>query len=675
MAEVHKKLLLLDGNGLAYRAFYALPPMSTSSGEKVQAVYGFTTMFLKILEEIKPDYVAASFDKAPPSERLKEYGEYKAHRQKMPETLSSQLQLIEKMLELFNIPIFWTEGYEADDCIGTMAVSAERMGVSVIIVSGDRDLLQLVSPGIKVMTPKKGISSMTVYDPEQVREKFGLSPSQIVDLKSLAGDSSDNIPGVPGIGDVSAKKLIQDFHTLEGVLENLQSIQPRWRDLIIASVDLAKLSKRLATIKVDLELPFELERCKRRAPAEGPLREFLQYLEFNSLRKKLFPSEDRAVGVPSSVDFSRVSSRDEWNRAMECFRKAESLAVFRMGKGMMPFFPENLGLSISSDSSPVYYVPFVVDLHDESRGHNEPRETLSEKYILGDLLKLFESREMWGYDIKELLHMFVNQTGSHPERFFDVAIASHLLEPQEASPKLSAIARKYLGKEIESREEILARSKDSESLAEQGEALARCAANAAGAILEVVPLLEKRLGEMELHTVYHTLELPMITVLAHMERKGIFADNSSLRESSKLLGERISSLETTIYELGGEKFNINSPKQLGEILFGKLKIPSLKKTKQGYSTSQEVLQDLADSFPIVRKVLEYKEVKKLQSTYAEALPGLISSHSGRIHSTFSQKATATGRLSSSEPNLQNIPVRSATGQIIRAAFRPQNGED
>lgn len=672
MTGWQKKIVLLDGNGMAYRAFYALPPLETSRGEKVQAVYGFMTMLIKILDEINPDFIAAAFDKAPPSERLKEYQQYKAHRQKMPESLSSQLLLIEKILSIYRIPIFWEEGYEADDCIGTMATKAQALGIFVIIFSGDLDFLQLISPNVKVVTPKRGISDMIEYDEEQVRKKFGLSPAQIVDMKALAGDSSDNIPGVPGIGEVSAQKLIREFGSLEGVIENLELVQPKWRNLIRSSIESAKLGKKLVTIRTDIDIPFDINRCVRTTPDPVELKEFLTNLQFVTLLKKYFPSEEKRK--TPSVDFSLIDRKENWEKAKECFKKAEQLAVFRIGKGSIPFHSRSIGIAIATGSSEIFYISFQLDISKEHNCCADIQESLSEKFIVSELGKLLESRELWGYDIKELLHLFIYYTSSHPEKFFDVGIASHLLNPQETSPELSSIVMKYLEKEIGKREELFKKSKAEECSPVCNEEVAKYATSSAAVIIELVPILREKLRRSELEKVYYELELPLIPVLVHMEREGIFADVFALKDASLKLGERIRILEERVYKLAGEKFNINSPKQLGEILFVKLGFPAPKKTKLGYSTSQEVLHDL-EEFPIVRQILEYKEAKKLQSTYADALPGMINFHTHRIHTTFNSRGTATGRLSSSEPNLQNIPIRSVSGQVIRRAFRPQDEGD
>lgn len=510
---------------------------------------------------------------------------------------------------------------------------------------------------------------MIIYDEDQVREKLGLDPLQVVDMKALAGDPSDNIPGVPGIGGVSARKLVKEFGSLEGVLENLESVQPRWRDLIRSSIDSARLSKKLATIKTDLDLHFDLEKCLRTDPDLPQLRDFLTYLEFRTLLKKLAPSGEEPEAAIWSVDFTTIDSSDGWESAKATLEKSESLTIFRIGRS--PSLP--LGISLASSSGEIFYVPFMHDLREKSIEHQG--EKYSERFILQELLTLLQSRELLGCQIKELLHQFITYTGTCPQKFFDVAIAFHLLEAQETSPKLSSIARKFLSREIEGREELLAAFPTNGPAGLPGDRIARTATSAAAAIHELTPMLKKRLADEGLEKIVTDLEHPLIPVLTLMERAGIFVDGGALREASEKLGARATELEEEIHEAAGEKFNINSPKQLGEILFGKLQLPAQKKTKQGYSTSQDVLQDLADRFPVVRDVLEYKEVRKLQSTYTDKLPDMIDPATGRIHSTFNTTVTATGRLSSTEPNLQNIPIRTSSGQIIRAAFKVERPEN
>jgi DNA polymerase I len=692
VTERPPRLVLIDGNNLAYRAFYALPPLSTSRGIAVQAVYGFTTMLLKILEEAKPDYIAASFDKSAPEERLKEFTDYKVHRQKMPESLQSQFPLIEEVLEAFHIPIIWMEGHEADDCIGTMARQAAASGIEAIIVSGDGDVLQLVEPLIKVMAPKKGISDMHVYDEAAVREKYSLEPLQIIDLKAIAGDSSDNIPGVRGMGETSAKKLLMEYGSLDRILENLEKIPPKWQKLIEASRDLALMSRKLATIRTDLLLTASLQDCRRTEPDEERLRSLFTTFEFHSLIKKLFkesaPAPGEAIapearkmsegqesphhvspeGATTHHDSMLVTDRDAWSFMMRHLLEShkEPLALFWLGLAGKPHPSKLRALACSLPRGQIYYVV----LHEPAGSlplSGEGFESLEPLWVLGELAKVLEDgRELWIHDLKEWLHLCRGFRGPG----FDLAGAAHLLDPGTASPRLSALASRYLGRTIPGREELLAKKS---SVTDHE--MKHCAVECLAALREIVPLLKENLSREALTAVYEKVEIPLLPIIAAMERKGIYVDRSQLQYASRTLGARADELQEKIYEAAGEKFNINSPKQLGEILFGKLGLPARGKTTQGYSTSQDVLQDLVESFPIARMVLDFKEVKKLQSTYADALPALIHPSSGRLHTTFNPRGTATGRLSSSEPNLQNIPVRSSLGQLIRKAFRAEKPHD
>jgi DNA polymerase I len=699
MTERPPRLVLIDGNNLAYRAFYALPSLTTSRGIAVQAVYGFTTMLLKIMEEAKPDYVATSFDKSAPEERLKEFSDYKAHRQKMPESLASQFPLIENVLAAFHIPIIWMEGHEADDCIGTLARQAAASGMEVLIVSGDGDVLQLVAPLIKVMAPKKGISDMHIFDEAAVREKYNLEPLQIIDLKAIAGDSSDNIPGVKGMGETSAKKLLVEYGSLDRIIENLDSLPERWRKLIEASRESALMSRRLATIKTDLPIAEDFEKCRRREPDEELLRSLFTDFEFHSLIKKLFkerkPADDPGLSLhddgphgeksdPSDIPpvhtdarlhgekphrgFTAVTDREGWEVMMHDLQRHQDtpLAIFWI-RGGLKLRPSKLrALCCALTDGEPYYIP-LIEPADALPLSGDGFDGLSPLWALNELQQLFsKGRELWIHDMKEWLHL----SRGFDSPCFDLAGAAHLLDPGTASPRLSALASRYLGRTIPGQEELLGKK----TPVTESE-IRHCALESIEALRELVPLVKEKLQKEALREVFENVEIPLLPVILSMERKGIFVDLPLLGEASRTLSSRALELQERIYTMAGEKFNINSPKQLGEILFGKLGLPTKGKTTQGFSTSHDVLQDLVHRFPVAGLVLDFKEVKKLQSTYADALPSLVNPSTGRLHTTFNPRGTATGRLSSSEPNLQNIPIRSPLGQLIRRAFRAEKAGD
>ncbi|MDQ7822818.1 MAG: DNA polymerase I [Candidatus Eremiobacteraeota bacterium] len=647
MTEKPPMLLLVDGHGLAYRAFYALPPLETSKREKVNALYGFATMLLKVLDEVKPDFVAASFDKAPPSERLREYCDYKAHRQKMPEDLAGQLDAIEKLVDLFGIPIVFEHGHEADDCIGTLAVKAEKEGLEVMIVSADRDFLQLVSPAVKVLSPHRGISEFVVFDEEKVKAKYGLTPSQIVDLKAIAGDSSDNLPGVAGIGDVTARKLLAEFGSLEGILSSLERVPPRFRGLLEKDRDLARRDRKLAVIRTDLDITFDRELFRFGPPAGESLKAFLEHFEFKSLLKKLFPAEilPQADGA-ASLECCVLDGEERLEKLLEDLKESGCPVLFGAGPGSALS-----GLAIAPSRDVLYYLPL---------------SGAEEELLAAVMGALASCREIGGFAMKGILRLLLTKGLPLPRNIYDAAMASFLLEPGEGAQKLPSVYRRFAGKVLEA---------PFEALGGKGEvpaaAVKSCALAGASAIAELVPILKERIAEESLEKVLYEVELPLIAVLAALEHRGIYCDAALLREASGVLGRRAEALEEEIHVMAGEKFNISSPKKLGEILFGKLSIPGKTRTTQGYSTAQDVLSELAPLYPIVDKILEFREVKKLQNTYADALPAMVSPLTGRIHTTFNARGTATGRLSSSEPNLQNIPVRTALGHLIRKAFRPE----
>jgi len=670
------RMILIDGHGLAYRAFYALPPLSTSKGQEVQAVYGFTNMLLKVVEETKPEYVAASFDKTPPAERLKEFSEYKAHRQKMPESLQRQMSLIEDMVEALHIPMLWIEGQEADDCLGTMAVKAAAEGLEVVIVSADKDFFQLVSPMIKVLVPKKGISDFILYDAEEVKKKMSLEPSQIVDMKAMAGDPSDNIPGVAGIGEVTTKKLLAQFGSLENLFARLDEVPPRWKALLEASRESALMSKRLATIRTDLDLSFSPLEMRAMDPDRAKLKPLLEELEFHSLLKKMFREDAQLQPLKASAtrEFRHLASLQQWKETLSELQKHDSTALFWLlgGAGNGPARPSRMRAIACADplGDLLYLTVFPETNMTQSLFEIESAAIPHAEDVLKVLSPLFsKDRCLWGHDLKEWCLLLDALSIPCEASLFDTAGAAHLLDPREPSPKFSLVAQRHLSRAAAGREEIFAKGKGNSG--PERDELLHYSADGVMAVIDLVPVLRKSLDRENLSHVFEEIELPLLPVLASMERKGIWLDQAELRDASRIIVSRSMELESSIHAMAGERFNINSPKQLGDVLFVKMGIPAGEKTSQGFSTSQDVLGELAGNYEIVRKVLEYKELKKLQSTYVDTLPSMVSTLTGRIHTTFNPRGTATGRLSSSEPNLQNIPVRTAMGALIRRAFRPE----
>ncbi len=630
-----KKVFLIDGNGLAYRAFYALPPLTNSKGEPTGAVYGFTQMLLKLLEE-DPYAIIVAFDKKGPTFRHEEYEKYKAQRPSMPEDLVFQLPLIKEVISALGIPIFEETGYEADDLIGTLAKLGEEKGYDVYIVTGDRDALQLITPKVKVLLTQRGITDMELYDTEKVLERFGILPSQIPDFIGLKGDSSDNIPGVPGIGEKTAVDLIRRFGSLEKVLENISQVPgKKRRENLRAFKDQAMLSKKLATIIRDIPIEIDFEKIKFNPENKNAdkLLELFERLEFKQLIKRLF----------SNTPFKE---EEEEKIKLNYIKKKEELSKFEVEKGgeISFFIIKKKGHPINSPAEKILISPKEGDY-----------------YLLSwDLFKkgegFWKDCEKNTYNIKEAYIYLLLSGLSFVGKDFDPMIASYLLDPGKGKYPLEDIAFEYL------KYRMGAYSGPETMWIDTVKVIHR-----------LKRVLQEKLEEFQLKELFYDIEMPLSYVLAKMEINGIKIDVEYLEKMKKELENKISQLEREIYDLAGEEFNINSPKQLGIILFEKLGCPVIKKTQTGYSTDISVLETLAKDYEIAEKIILYRQFTKLLSTYVDALIKLVNKNTGRIHTTFNQTGTATGRLSSSDPNLQNIPIRTELGKDIRRAFVSEEG--
>ncbi|MBT9134100.1 MAG: DNA polymerase I [Firmicutes bacterium] len=612
------RLFLIDGHALAFRAFYALEAaLATKDGRPTNAVYGCALMLNKLIEKHKPDYILASFDRGSPTIRLERYPEYKAQRERMPDELRLQIDYIKELLQASGISIFEVDGHEADDVIGTLTRHAEEAGIDTVIVTSDRDSLQLVSPQTKVMLTRKGVTETELVGEVEVFAKYGLRPKQLVDLKAFMGDASDNIKGVKGVGEKTALALVGEFGSVEGVYARLDAItRPKLKEMLIAGREDAFLSKFLATIVRDVELGFDLSQFRLRVEDKPRLARLYRDLELHSLLRKL---EGEASSIETQAQATTVKSqtyvsapREQGNRAG--LRLSE-------GEGML--------------------------LAD---AHGVRRIVASEPEQLGELRAILQDdaviKVVCEYKAAErALEALGLSLGAN---VFDIELAAYLLDPSQATYTCSELAQQYLGQSVSSGE---------------GEAL-------------VLPELSQRLThELEkknLSSLYYDVELPLARVLLAMERTGVAVDLSVLQDMEKHTSSRIHGLIEQIYSLAGQEFNISSPKQLGLILFEKLGLPTGKKTKTGYSTDAEVLEGLADQHEIVQKILEYRTLSKLKSTYLEGLQNAVDTK-GLVHTTYNQTVAATGRLSSTEPNLQNIPIRLAEGRMIRRAFCPAFG--
>jgi len=656
-----RKFALIDGNSLAYRAFFALPPLSTSDGRPTSAVYGFLTMLFRLLEEECPDVVCVAFDKGRPEFRLEEYDGYKAHRPETPDDLRQQMPVLREVLDVLEIPTAEAEGYEADDVLGTLCRMLERDGHEVVLVTGDADLLQLVSGRTRALLTRRGITDIAEYDEAAVRERYGVEPRRLPDLKGLMGDPSDGIPGVPGIGEKTAMKLLKRFGSLEEAIERAADAgSRRVVKALLEHAQQAKMSKRLATIRTDVPLEVDPSTLTRSRPDLGAVSEMFARLEFRSLLGRVSSVLDAGAAGPGEDAAAprheiRVLERpgDISRAAAEAARGERVAWHWRLiDDGSARPVPGAVAVSTAGGT-------WVVRLSSDEEGADE--EGL--RTCLRAMRPLLESAdvEVAGHGLKPVV-LALGRVGIEPPPvIFDSELAAYLLDPSRTSYRLADLVGSYLGRDLW--------GPDVET-PDEAEELAR----RARAVYELRPVLGEELEALGLLDLLRDVELPLIRVLADMEATGIAVDRRVLEEIGEELSGRIDALTGEIHDLAGVEFNINSTKQLAEVLFDKLGLPPVKRTKTGYSTSADVLEELAPRHEIVRRILEYRQLSKLKGTYVDGLASQIDPSTGRIHSRFNQTITATGRLSSAEPNLQNIPVRMEVGRRLRKAF-VASGED
>jgi DNA polymerase I len=639
-------MFLLDGHSLAYRAFFALPPtLATSSGTLTNAVYGFTSMVIKLLAEEKPDLIAVFFDAGKPTVRLAKDADYKAGRRETPQDFTSQLGLIEEVLEAMRIPVLRiADGNEADDAIGTLALRAHEQGVDATIVTADRDFFQLVRPGVTVMFNRKGISDIVRYDADAVTERYGITPAQYLDFVALKGDTSDNIPGVPGVGDKTAAKLVNQFGTVEELVANTDMLKGKQKENVEASADRLGLNKDLARIDTDLELPVDPDDCVMGEWDTDEVRRLFASLEFRSLFDRL-----QEIGnVKPKVDVAELDLRE--------VTAAELPAIWGGGAPV--------GVQLDADDDAVRGVAL------SAGGAQAAYAPLEGVDPLGSFL-VDPGAPKWTHDAKALERVALRSGGSIDGVAFDTMLAGYLLDPASADYPLRGLAETYLGADVLGAVEG--------EQAEEGQLFAdaswRTVAAEAAAIALLAPVMEERIEQQGLRSLLDDVELPLSSVLARMEARGIRLDVDYLEEMGESVRDRMATLKAEVYTQAGEEFNLNSPPQLRKILYDQLGLQPGKKTPKGeLSTDASVLEKLRDAHPIVDALLSWRELDKLNSTYLEALPRLVDPRDGRVHTTFVQTSAATGRLSSTNPNLQNVPIRTELGRQIRRAFVP-GGED
>ncbi len=656
------KLVIIDTYSLANRAFFALPPLATSEGQVTNAVYGMAMMMLRLLEETRPDYFLAAMDAGVPTFRHQEYDAYKGQRMKMEDSLRTQIPIIKELLGRLKIQVYEHPGYEADDIIGTMAKSAARQGLQVEIVTGDRDAFQLVEPNISVRYTKRGITEIDRVDEAYVRQRYNLQPAQLIDLKGLMGDASDNIPGVPGFGEKTALKYLCEYSSLDQLYQNLERItRPRDRQLLTEYKDQAYLSRRLATIVTDLDLGIGLADCRYQGYSDAELLEFCQTYQFKSLVKKLAGEEQaEAVVAQQNIRFTiKTVTEPELERVVAEADASQSVILQFLSAGANWSLVRWLGIGLGVAEANYFY---------PLRPDQELPPVLTK--LLGD-----PNIRKVGHDLKKQLQLAAYHGLPIAGPLDDVLIQGYLVNAGVGGMELENLCETYLHTNLPVWQNERGTKFSVFNLPDQ--LTAEVLADLAGARLEAIRQLHQKmpalLEEAGVAALYRDVEQPLIRTLFEMERAGIRVEPEPLRAFGKVLRLRQTDLEREIYQSVGAEFNIGSPKQLGSILYEKLGLKPPKKTKTGYSTDAEALENLAELHPVIPLILEYRQNIKLQSTYIDSLIALINPRTGRVHTTFNQAVTTTGRLSSTDPNLQNIPIRSEEGRLIRQAFLPAEG--
>ena len=647
-----EKILLIDGHSILNRAFYGLPDLTNSEGKHTGAVYGFLNILFRILEEEHPEYLAVAFDLHAPTFRHKIFEAYKGTRKGMPDELREQVPLMKEMLSAMGVCMMSMEGYEADDLLGTVAVESERRGMEVTVLSGDRDLLQLATQKVMIRLPKtvKGKTTIEDYHADQVFERYQVTPPQIIELKALMGDSSDNIPGIPGVGEKTATKIIARYGSIENAHEHLEEIMPnKARESLREHYDMAQMSKVLATIHTDAPLAFDYEKARLGDLYTRAAYELCKRLDFKNLLGKFDGNLASEAGM--KLDYFTCTDLAGCETLFEKAKKEPHVALAPAMQGKKMY-----GMGISWGKEDTYFLPV--------------EGLLTGEYLCKKAEELKEDCELCALDIKSLLK-FVNL--DQPDRVFDAGVAAYLLNPLKTSYSYDDLAKEYMeGTLLPTREDFIGKSSYEKAWEASDPGLGTLLCHMAYVAFSVREPLESRLRENGMWDVYCEIERPLIFALDAMEKQGIRVKGEELKEYGEKLNVRIGELEKKIWEQAGEEFNIQSPKQLGVILFEKMGIPGGKKTKTGYSTAADILEKLAPEQPVVKDILEYRQLTKLKSTYADGLANVIG-EDGRIHSTFNQTITATGRISSTEPNLQNIPVRMELGRLIRKVFVPEDG--
>jgi DNA polymerase-1 len=651
-------LYLIDGNSYIYRAFYAIRNLSASDGTPTNAVFGFTNMVLKLLKEKKPDYFGIVFDAPGPTHRHEVFEEYKAHRPGMPDDLIPQVPLIKEIINAFNITTVEKPGYEADDILGVIAKNAEAEGMDVFIATGDKDMCQIVSPKVRLCDTMKD----KITEEKDVIERYGVKPSQFPEILALMGDTSDNIPGAPGIGEKTAVKLLKEFGDLDNLIKNHEKIKnTRARNAVAGNIDNIRLSKELAKLHLKVPLKLSLKDLEVREPEWSRLLEYFQRFEFTSLMKQI-----QGKGVPEDkTEYITILDKKTLQKALSGVD--DEITIDTETTSESPIDAALVGISFAVGPEKAYYIPVA----HSYRG--APRQ-LPKDFVIKQMKTVLEDRNITktGHNIKYDLIVLKNEDIVTQGIGFDTMLASYLLNPNKSNHNLTDISMEHLGIKKISYKDVVSKEMKDFSEVPIDEATQYSGEDSA-ATLKLKQYFEPELIKEDLEELFRDIEIPLIQVLADMETAGVKIDVPLMEKFSKKMARELSSIEKRVYFSAGEEFNINSPKQLQEILFEKIGLTPLKKTKTGYSTNIDVLEQLALQHELPKEIIEFRGLSKLKNTYVDALPRLVNRKTGRVHTSFNQTVTATGRLSSSEPNLQNIPIRGEWGKKIREAFIPEPG--
>lgn len=662
------RLFVIDGMAYAFRAYYAIHNLRDSSGRPVNAVFGFARILLKILRDHEPSHIVIVFDAPGKTFRDDMYPEYKANRDETPADLIAQFPMIDELIEAFDIPILRVPGVEADDVLATLARQAEAAGLEAVLVSGDKDILQAVTEKTKVFDPHKGDEGLW-YGPEQVKERYGVPPEHVVDVLGLMGDSADNVPGVRGIGEKTARKLLEQYATIDGVYEHVDELKGKQKERLIEGKESAYLSLELVTLRDDVAFEHRLEDFRHKELDREKLAHAFAGFEFRSLTEEFLPQTDEAA----ELDYELVVTLKRLKEVIKEMRASGSMAVDTETTSVQPMLAELVGVSMSCKENTGYYIP-LAHLGDSIEDFfAEKPEMIPMETALDALRPLLEDPEIAkiGHNIKyDYIVLF--QAGIRLQGIImDTMLASYLTDPSRMRHNLGEVSLKHLRRRMLPISDLIGKGSKAITFDKVPvEAACEYACEDADVTWRLSEIFQASLKERELEFLFNEVELPLLEVLARMEMAGVALDTDVFKELKQELEQRLKALEQKIFELAGESFQINSPKQLQKILFDDLGLTPIKKTKTGYSTDVGVLEELALEHPLPEKILEYRMLEKLRGTYVNALPKLLNPKTGRIHTSFNQAVAATGRLSSSDPNLQNIPIRTELGRRIRQGFVP-----